>query len=288
MSEVHEGHVPVPGARLFFREVGTGPTIVVLHGGPDFDHHYLLPEMDRLASAFHLIYYDQRGRGRSSRVHAEDVGIDSEVLDLDAVRRHFDLDAMTLLGHSWGGLLAMEYATRFPERISRLILMNPAPASHADLVRFREGRREREPQNLERMRELAATPAFAAGDIEAEAAYYRVHYAAALRRPEWVETVVARLRVHFTPADVLVARAIENRLYDQTWNRPDYDLRPGLGRLKAPTLVIHGDGDFVPLECSEHIARAVPGARLVVLEDCGHFSYLEKPIETFEAIRTLV
>jgi len=113
-----EGHVAVPGARLFCRALGDGMPLIVLHGGPDFDHHYLVPELDCLASRFRLIYYDQRGRGRSSEgVTPEDVGIASEVDDLERVRRHFGLDSMALLGHSWGSLLALEYATRHPERV---------------------------------------------------------------------------------------------------------------------------------------------------------------------------
>src|SRR5215204_1866071 len=108
-----EGQVLTDRARLYCRTVGKGRPIIVLHGGPDFDHHYLLPEMDRLADSFCLIYYDQRGRGRSAEgVAPEDVSIDSEIEDLDSVRRHFGLDSVTVLGHSWGGLVAMEYATR--------------------------------------------------------------------------------------------------------------------------------------------------------------------------------
>ena len=80
-----EGHVPTAGARLYYRAIGQGPPIIVLHGGPDFDHHYLLPEMDRLADSFRLIYYDQRGRGRSTAgVEPDEVSIGSEVEDLTA------------------------------------------------------------------------------------------------------------------------------------------------------------------------------------------------------------
>src|SRR5690349_11290357 len=105
-----EGHHIVSGAQLFFREIGAGSPFVVLHGGPDFNHHYLLPEMDRLAGTFRLIYYDQRGRGRSSGdVVPEDVTIESEVDDLDRLRVKLGLDTMALLGHSWGCIVAMEY-----------------------------------------------------------------------------------------------------------------------------------------------------------------------------------
>jgi pimeloyl-ACP methyl ester carboxylesterase len=80
-----------------------------------------------------------------------------------------------------------------------------------------------------------------------------------------------------TPEQVLTARAIEGRLYEQTWSAPGYDLLPKLRRLAMPSLVIRGEDDFVPVEVSAHIAEAIPGARLAVLPRCGHFSYLEAP-----------
>src|SRR5215471_12001003 len=125
-----ELRIPVGGAELYAREVGRGTAIMVLHGGPDFDHSYLLPELDRLSDSYRLIYYDQRGRGRSAEgVRPEDVTLASDIADMEKVREHFKLGSVVLLGHSWGTVLALEYATRHPERVSRIILLNPAPAS---------------------------------------------------------------------------------------------------------------------------------------------------------------
>lgn len=104
--------MPADGHRLFCRDVGVGHPIVVLHGGPSFDHTYLLPELDRLADAFRLVYYDQRGRGRSAQgVRPEDVSLRSEIDDLDRVRSHFGLESVAVLGNSWGG--SWPWSTRF-------------------------------------------------------------------------------------------------------------------------------------------------------------------------------
>ncbi|HZI83389.1 MAG TPA: alpha/beta fold hydrolase [Casimicrobiaceae bacterium] len=282
---VREGRVPVPGAELYFREIGSGPALVVLHGGPDFNHNYLLPDLDRLSSAFRLIYYDQRGRGKSSRgVVPEAVSLDSDVEDLDRLRRYFGLGSIAVMGHSWGALLAMEYAASHSDRVSHLILLNTAPASRADLLCLRQRRQAEEPATLAKMRDIAKTPGYASGDIRTEAEYYRLHYGSTLRRTDRVEDLVRRLRSHFTPEDILKARAIEDRLCEQTWMSPDYDVLARLRKLKAPTLVVHGDRDLVPLECALHVAEAVPGSRLAVLLDCGHFCYLERPCEVLQAI----
>ena len=124
---------------MYVRDVGRGLPIIIVHGGPDFDHEYLLPEMDQLARSFRLIYYDQRGRGRSSSGQApEDISVTSETEDLDRIRAHFGFEAVAVLGHSWGGLLAMEYALRRRRRVSHLILLNTAPVSHVGSSRSGE------------------------------------------------------------------------------------------------------------------------------------------------------
>ena len=274
-----DGYVQVGPARLYCRVVGEGPPIVVLHGGPDFDHTYLLPELDGLADAFRLVYYDQRGRGRSAEgVEPSEVSIESEVADLDGLRDTLGFESVAVLGHSWGGLLAMEYATRHPDRVSHLVLLNSAPASGEDALLMREHFRGARPDgDVGRMEKIASSAAYRAGDVEAEAAYYRIHFRIALRSPEQVDEVVGRLRLHFTEEGVLTARAIEERLYDDTWNTAGYDLLPKLRSLQVPALVLHGEDDFVPVELVARIADALPRARLVVLPECGHFAYLESP-----------
>jgi proline iminopeptidase len=271
---------------LFCRDVGDGPPIVVLHGGPDFDHTYLLPELDGLAESFRLVYYDQRGRGRSANgVRPEDVSLRSEIDDVDGVRSHFGLESVAVLGHSWGGVLAMEYAIRHPDRVSQLILLDTAPASAGDWGALRESFARRRPAaDVEEMAALAATDAYRRGDLQAEAAYNRVHFRMTLQQPDLLEALVARLRSNFTADSVLLARTIEHRLHDETFRSAGWDLFPALRELDVPTLVLHGEHDFIPVELAARIADAVPGARITVLPGCGHFTYLEAPEAVFEEV----
>jgi len=274
----HESRIPVGGAALYSRDVGQGTPVVVLHGGPDFDHSYFLPELDRLSDSFHLIYYDQRGRGRSAEgVQPHEVTLASEMEDLDKVRQHFHLDSMVLLGHSWGAVLALEYALRHPQRVSHLILMNPAPASTADYRQLRKDWLDKRPDDMERRKAIASSAAYKEGDPEAVTAYYRIHFQPAFARSGDYQKFMARLKSSFTKEGILKARAVEDRLMTETWALPNYDLLPKLRDLKVPTLVIHGDHDFIPATTAEHIADAIPKARLVTLKDCGHFAYMECP-----------
>jgi proline iminopeptidase len=276
-SVVREGYAPVENGALFCREVGQGQPIILIHGGPDFDHTYLLPDMDRLADAYHLIYYDQRGRGKSSDVPPADVSIQSEVEDIERLQQSLQLEKAAVLGHSFGGILAMEYAIRHPERTSHLILMNTAAASQADYFVLRDEIRRRKSVYQEELDALTASAAYQQGDPDAVTAYYRIQYGTTIRQPEHLDRLMAQMRLNFTNGGVLRGRAIEQQLYTETWNSSEFDLFPRLKRLSVPTLVIHGDDDFVPLECAAHIAQAIPGARLVVLPDCGHFAYIEAP-----------
>lgn len=274
-----ETRVPVGDTSLYARAVGRGQPVIVLHGGPDFDHGYLLPEMDRFQDAFRLIYYDQRGRGRSAeRVRPEDVTLASDVDDLDTVRRRFRLETTALLGHSWGAVLALEYALRHPSRVSHLILMNPGPASASDFAALRKAYLEKLGADMDRQRTILASAAYQAGEPDAVTARYRIHFKPALKRLDDYERLMARMRLGFTTQGkegIVKARAVEDQLMRDTWQAAGYDLLPRLRSLRLRTLVLAGDHDFIPIEIAEHIADAIPNARLVTTRDCGHFAYLE-------------
>jgi proline iminopeptidase len=292
VATAHESRISVGGASLYSREIGEGQPIVVLHGGPDFDTGYLLPDLDRLADAFRLIYYDQRGRGRSADdVKPEDVTLASDVEDLDQVRRHFHLQSTTLLGHSWGAVLALEYALRHPNQVSHLILMNPAPASVSDLALFRKAYAQKLGADLDRQRAIVDSAAYKDGDPEAVVARYRLHFKPALKRPADYERLMEAMKAGFMrqgKEGIVKARAVEDRLMRDTWQVDGYDLLPKLKSLNIPTLVITGDADFIPVDVAAHIAQAIPNARFVTLKDCGHFAYLECPDDVRRAVSQML
>jgi proline iminopeptidase len=283
-----ETRVPVAGGSLYARTIGRDRPTIVLHGGPDFDHAYLLPDLDRLQDVLRLVYYDQRGRGRSAEnVRPQGVTLSSDLEDIEAVRRHFGLDAPGLLAHSWGTVLTLEYAVRYPTRISHLVLMNPAPASARDFTLLRTAYVKQLGAQMDRQREIMASEAYQQGDPEAVAARYRIHFAHALQRREDYEKLMTVMKAQFVQqgsAGILEARAVEDRLMQQTWQDAAYDLLPRLRTVNVPTLVIAGDHDFIPAQIAEHVAQALPNATLVTLKDCGHFAYLECPEAVHRAV----
>jgi len=203
------------------------------------------------------------------------------------VRQHFQLASAAILGHSWGAVLALEYALRHPDRVSHLILMNPAPASAADVPILRRFYLQKLGPDMARQVAIVKSAAYLEGDPEAVSARYRIHFRPALARLEDYEKLMATMKAGFVSQGkdgIVKARAVEDRLMQDTWERTGYDLMPKLTALKMPSLVIWGDHDFIPIEIATHIAGAIPNARLVTLKDCGHFAYMECPSDVRTAL----
>ena len=255
----------IRGVQLFERRVGAGPPAVVLHGGPGAHHDYLLPGFDNLAGERTLIYYDQRGGGRSPVERAEPVGWREQVADLEALREQWDLPQLTLLGYSWGGLLAMLYATEHPARVERLGLVSPAPIWEEAREEFEQRFQERnlDPE-LQAERQALRQSGLRESDLDA----YR-------RRV--FELSVAPYFHDPAKAKGLTPFRVTARTQQEVWySLGDYDLRPSLRTVGCPAVVIHGDDDPSPVAAARATAEAL-GAPLHVLPDCGHVPHVEAP-----------
>jgi proline iminopeptidase len=264
--------VSLNGIRLFTRTTGSGPDVVVLHGGPGAHHDYLLPQYDLLARGRRLRYYDQRGGGQSPV--GRDVPVDwrAHVADLDALIGQWQAAPATLLGYSWGGLLALLYATAHPDRVARLALVCPA-ATTAD------GRRRSESRFAERTRSLglaAAREALQASDL-------RQRDPAAYRRRAF-ELSVAPYFENKENVRGLTAFRVTGRTQTAVWNSlRDHDPGPAIARLEVPARVFAGRHDTIPLESAADTARLLR-ADLVVFEESGHCPHVE---ETDRFVREL-
>jgi len=253
------------GVELFERRVGEGPPTVVLHGGPGAHHDYLLPGFDLLATGRELIYYDQRGGGRSPVDREVGVGWREHVADLEALRELWGLERLDLAGYSWGGLLAMLYATEHPGRVARLALVSPAPA-------WRTGREEFEARFAARSR----GDAIAAARRELAESGLKERDPNRYQRRSF-ELAVAGYFHDWTRVSDLTPFRITGRTQTAVWDSlGDHDLRPELKDLALPALVVHGEDDPIPIETAEVTARLL-GARLVRVADCGHVPFVEQP-----------
>ncbi|HXG43340.1 MAG TPA: alpha/beta fold hydrolase [Gemmatimonadales bacterium] len=253
----------VNGVALYERRTGAGPPVVVLHGGPGAHHDYLLPGFDALARGRELIYYDQRGGGRSPVAREVPVGWRDQVADLEALRGLWGLERLTIAGYSWGGLLALLYAVTHPARVERLALISPAPAWRAAREEFER-----------RFRARTLSPALQAARQALRQSGLRERDPAA-HQQRLFELAVAGYFHDPAQARSLTPFRITERTQRAVWESlGDYDLRPALEQVRVPALVLHGDDDPIPLETAEAVARAI-GAEFHVLRDCGHVPYVE-------------
>lgn len=261
----------VRGVELFELRLGAGPETVVLHGGPGADHGYLRPGFDRLATGRTLVFYDQRGGGRSAVDRDVPVNAHEQVADLEALRQQWGMEQMVLCGYSWGALLAMLYAVAHPDRVARLALVSPAPAEHSERVTFEANlaRRNDTPELKAARAELMAS-GLKASDPE--------RYARRL-----FELAVSGYFHDPTRVGELTAFRVTGRTQQAVWQSlgEHFDLRPELETLRVPSIVLHGDDDPIPLESARRTARALD-AEFVVLPDCGHVPYVEAA-DTFTA-----
>jgi proline iminopeptidase len=265
------------GVRLFYRVDGNASrAVVVLHGGPGFSHDYLADDLLPLTGAQRVIHYDQRGSGRSTLVSsAAELDARHFANDLEAVRLHFGLERLMLLGHSWGAAVAALYAMRHPQHVERLVLVGPMPLRRDELsntfARVREsGDAEWRRQLQARWQALVAAP----GDKEACRAFYDAWFT-----PFYGNAAArARSRGDFCAGTAESRRNkalnVDRYTVDSLGN---YDWRGALGAVMAPALIVHGSIDVISADSAREWVAALPNARFALLDGVAHFPYLESP-----------
>lgn len=255
----------VRGVELYERRAGNaGPLVPVLHGGPGAHHDYLLPGFDALADGRTLVYYDQRGGGRSPVARDVPVGWTEQVADLEALRVIWGCEQLDLLGYSWGALLAMLYAITHPERVRSLALVSPAPANSVERAEFEAAlaARSRTP-DLVAAREALQASGLRERDPKGHA-----------RR--LFELAVAGYFHDPARARDLTPFRVTGRTQSEVWASLGdvYDLRPQLRELHVPAIVLHGEDDPIPIASARRTAEAL-GAKFVGLPGAGHVPYVE-------------
>ncbi len=267
--------------QIYCKSIGNGIPLVILHGGPGLDHSYFLPQMERLADTYELIFFDQRGSGKSSaRLDSTAMTLDALVEDIDRIRDAYNLNTMNLMGHSWGGLLAMYYAIKHPDRLNSLILLNSTPPTselRAASFRIIQQRTSREDSIAQVA--ITQTDEFKRRDPAAMQRYFRLMFKGSFHN----RVLADELTLEF-PADY----GARSKLIGYLAKDPQlqtYDLLAQLGTITCPVLIIGGDSDLVPAESNELIHSQIRGSRLLILKNCGHFPFLEAPTQFFPAVR---
>ena len=274
------------GASLFYRVVGRGAdTIVVLHGGPGTGMREALDLEDLVPRGHTLILYDQRGTGRSELVSAPArLTLTSHVADLEAVRRHFRLARLKLIGLSWGSGIALHYAIAHPGSVERIAFLSPMPPTGRHFVqRFARLDSLRDGGTRQRLRTIDSLWATAPDSLLTTlcresfaltgAAYEEGGPDARHARGDVCDYPPAVLR-HRRTVRVAALRALG----------AEYDFTAALRRLPAPALVVEGARSKVPLDATRLWASEATNARLLLIPEAGHRTWLDRPSTLFPAI----
>ena len=256
------------GGTIWYEVRGSGPGIplVVVNGGPGFDHTYLHCSdcWDRLARGRKVVFYDQRGNGRSGELKADQsCTLADQIADLEALRARLGFEKMELLGHSWGGYLVMAYAARYPGRIAHLLIVDSAAPKIQDTAfLFKYVYPETQ------AREDALAFAVEMGDEEAIAADLREYMSMLFYTSEAREAFAARAP----------SFSYRQKVNKAVWgDLQRFDLNPELPNFRFPVLVVTGRYDFnVAPSVAWGIHRAIPGSELAVFEKSGHLPFCEE------------
>jgi proline iminopeptidase len=290
-SAPREGYVVTPdSARLFYRVVGDrGDTIIAIHGGPGVDLESIAGDFMPLAERHVVIFYDQRGTGRSTLpADTTRLTAQQQVDDLDAVRRHFGASRVTLVAHSYGPLLAATYALAHPDAVRRMVFFGPVPPRRGDFwQRFgRTMSAQLDSAQLARLtdanRRLADTTASPEETRRACRDYWAIGMRPRLAEPDRTLPLVRSDLCASSPAGIRYGLTTTNRVVMASYG--DWDLRERLRGLAVPTLVVHGEQEAIPMDLVEEWVTSLPHARLVRVPNAAHFTYAERPELVWPAV----
>ncbi len=273
----------IRGVSLFVQVMGQGYPLLFMHGGPGLDHTTLLP-LQPLGDQFTLVFYDHRCNGRSEGAPVSSMTFDNLTADADALREELGFDRWAVLGHSFGGNVALEYALRYPSRVSHLILMD----THADARWSRENgpnllaKRGYDATTVQTARRFFTgqlTPGeFIPSALQLAGAY--AYHPGIMYNPRFLALA---LRVGLGPPMKMRAEA---QIFGFSQLLNGWNIMDRLSEIKAPTLVLSGREDFLfPPESEAMLAAAIPNAQLEIVERAGHNPQIERPLETIGLIR---
>ena len=261
--------IPSRGISFYVREEGQGPPVLLLHGGPGADHSTLL-SLRPLAKKFRLIFYDQRCNGRSTMANFATFNWENLSADADAIKQHFGIGKCAIIGHSFGGMVALEYAIRYPDNLTHLALLDTGGDSawvrqNACLELDRKG--------------------FSKLVVETASKFY----SGRIDRSEFAKSMLVLGKAYYSRPSVafmlkeafhgLRIRANpEICIYGFRELLSGWNVMNQLNRIRANTLIVAGEDDFqFPPEHQKELQKGIAGARMQLLDGAGHNAHIEQP-----------
>ncbi|MDO9256036.1 MAG: proline iminopeptidase-family hydrolase [Bacteroidales bacterium] len=283
--KMEEGFVDANGVLIYYKAFGQGDPLLIVHGGPGASHDYFLPYLLPLARTNRLIFIDERGSGRSQKL--EDTSaytVENMAEDVEDVRKALDLGKISLLGHSYGGVLAQAYALKYPENLTHLILCSTFHSTSKMNEVFKKIKEKMAPELLARIEKMEKEGLYGHGK-----AYEQGRYTAEYMTAAWGEGYFPYLYQNHPDAnyDPVANGNMAWDLYRAMWgsngeyvidgNLKSVEYTDRLSTITVPTLITVGDNDECAPSLSEEMHDKIKGSELVIFPKSGHMTFVDQP-----------
>jgi len=290
--KIEEGFVDVSGVFIYYKTLGRGEPLVIVHGGPGASHDYLLPYLIPFAKSHRLVFIDERGSGRSTKLDdPSGYTVENMADDVETVRSALKLGKISLLGHSYGGVLAQAYALKYQENLSHLILASTFHSTRQLNDAFKRMMAAMTPELRGRIEALEKAGLYGHGkDFE------KNRYPAPYMTAAWGEGYFPYLYKRHPDAnfDPAASGNMSWDLYREMWgshgefvvdgNLASVEYAERLASLHVPTLITVGDHDECDPAIARDMQRCIPGSQLVVLPESGHMTFVDQPVLFLKAV----
>jgi proline-specific peptidase len=281
---IEEGFVDANGLMLYYKSIGRGAPLMILHGGPGASHDYFLPYLLPLARHNRVIFVDERGSGRSGKLEdPKGYTVDNMVEDVEAVRVALGLGKVSLLGHSYGGVLAQAYALKYQKNLSHLILASTFSSTKAINEVFVHMKEKMAPELRDRINKLEAGGLYGHGKDYEKGRYTQDYMIAAWGEGYFPYLYQRRPDASYDPTS---QGNMPWDLYREMWgshgeyvidgNLVSAEYTEKLANLEVPTLVICGDHDESDPSLSKTMHDKIEGSKLVILPASGHMTFVDQ------------
>lgn len=280
-TNIKTGYVKSNGVNIFYKSIGKGEPIIFLHGGPGgyLAHDY--PYFEKLKTHYQLIFFDQRGTGRSKcKISEKNINSDAFINDISALADHLNFDKFHLAGASWGGLLSMMYTIKNPNRVNKIVLLGSAGLRReflSEMVDTINKRTTKEDRKKMRILENQITEK---NLLEITEKKVQIFYKPYVKNYEALKAFKSNIDPHTakvnTKVNIMVWKDIQKK---------GFNFYPKIKSLKNPVLMIRGDYDPISLKYSTEIINNMSGASLIRLKGIGHFPHIESNHKTLSLIK---
>ena len=276
---------------IFFELYGSGEPIYLLSGGPGARPQVLLPIVKELAEDYLCVLVHQRGTGRTQlAANKENCNIDLYTNDIKLIKEKLGHNKITLLGHSWGGMLSMNYMVHYPEDIAMVLLLDPGPfdlesgRSPTDNIMSKLSIEDIAYIQMLDTLLLMLFNSSVSQELDSEIEYIQTERSN-IRGQGWFYDKRNANKLRLAPGDFnfKVSSFVIGDMIERKWN-----LKSRLEAVSIPTLIVHGRQDPVGMDNALKITNTIKGSELKIIEQCGHFPWLEQPEELFEVIRSFI